>query len=252
MSIDYSEIAKSYDDHRSYPMSLIKDIVRLGNIKHGMKMLDIGCGTGNAACQLLELVNVAIIGIDKSASMLEKAREKSLDVICTDVDKNQLPFADNYFDVIIGTYVVHQFNNLEHVAAECYRVLNNGVLLLLTSSHEQIESAHPIIKEYFPSCIDIDKNRFPDIPEIKKLLNSAGFKDITCKEVGVTDIPIDEELEHSRSKRHPRPPVVLTQQEVKLVLAQMEGVHLLMTKLLYGGGLRLMECIRLRVGDVDF
>ena len=32
----------------------------------------------------------------------------------------------------------------------------------------------------------------------------------------------------------------------------MQGIHLLMAKLLYGGGLRLMECIRLRVGDVDF
>lgn len=68
----------------------------------------------------------------------------------------------------------------------------------------------------------------------------------------VLDISIDEELEHSRSKRHPRLPVVLIQKEVKSVLDQMQGVHLLMTKLLYGGGLRLMECIRLRVGDVDF
>ena len=68
----------------------------------------------------------------------------------------------------------------------------------------------------------------------------------------VLDIPIDEDLEHSRSKRHPRLPTVLTQKEVKLVFFQMQGVHLLMTKLLYGGGLRLMECIRLRVGDLDF
>ena len=32
----------------------------------------------------------------------------------------------------------------------------------------------------------------------------------------------------------------------------MQGIHLLMAKLLYGGGLRLMECIRLRIGDIDF
>jgi len=68
----------------------------------------------------------------------------------------------------------------------------------------------------------------------------------------VLDIPIDEVLEHSRSKRHPRMPVVLTQGEVKSVLDHMQGIHLLMVKLLYGGGLRLMECIRLRVGDLDF
>jgi integron integrase len=68
----------------------------------------------------------------------------------------------------------------------------------------------------------------------------------------VLDISIDDELEPIRSKRHPHLPVVLTQEEVKSILSQMQGVHLLMTKLLYGGGLRLMECIRLRVGDLDF
>jgi len=68
----------------------------------------------------------------------------------------------------------------------------------------------------------------------------------------VLDIPIDDVLEHSRSKRYSRIPVLLTQEEVKSVLGYMQGIHLLMAKLLYGGGLRLMECIRLRVGDLDF
>ena len=49
-----------------------------------------------------------------------------------------------------------------------------------------------------------------------------------------------------------RLPVVLTRDEVRAVLAQLSGVYLLMAKLLYGSGLRLMECVRLRVKDVDF
>jgi len=40
--------------------------------------------------------------------------------------------------------------------------------------------------------------------------------------------------------------------EVQRLLAAIEGKNALMTKLLYGSGLRLMECIRLRVQDVDF
>ena len=46
--------------------------------------------------------------------------------------------------------------------------------------------------------------------------------------------------------------MVLTKSEVQRVFAQMQGNHLLMAKLLYGAGLRLMECIRLRVQDLDF
>jgi len=38
----------------------------------------------------------------------------------------------------------------------------------------------------------------------------------------------------------------------KKVLAQMKGTHLLMAKLIYGTGIRLMECIRLRIQDIDF
>jgi integron integrase len=49
-----------------------------------------------------------------------------------------------------------------------------------------------------------------------------------------------------------RLPVVLTREEVRAVLAQLSGVHQLMAQLLYGSGLRLMECVRLRVKDLDF
>ncbi|MFQ5583948.1 MAG: integron integrase [Calditrichia bacterium] len=68
----------------------------------------------------------------------------------------------------------------------------------------------------------------------------------------VLDIPIDEEIAPIKAKKHPRPPVVMTQSEVQRVLAQMKGTHLLMAQLLYGGGLRLMECVRLRVQNIDF
>jgi len=68
----------------------------------------------------------------------------------------------------------------------------------------------------------------------------------------VLDQPIEGQIEPTRAKRHPRPPVVMTKSEVKRVLAHMHGIHLLMAKILYGSGLRLMECIRLRVQDLDF
>jgi integron integrase len=55
-----------------------------------------------------------------------------------------------------------------------------------------------------------------------------------------------------RAKRSRRAPVVLTREEVRRLLAQLEGRDWLMAGLLYGAGLRLMECLRLRVKDVDF
>ncbi|MDX1417853.1 MAG: phage integrase N-terminal SAM-like domain-containing protein [Candidatus Promineifilaceae bacterium] len=49
-----------------------------------------------------------------------------------------------------------------------------------------------------------------------------------------------------------RLPTVLTHEEAQRVLACLSGVHRLVGKLLYGSGLRLLECLRLRVKDLDF
>lgn len=56
----------------------------------------------------------------------------------------------------------------------------------------------------------------------------------------------------TRAKRPQRLPVVLSRDEVRAVLDRMPGVYGLMASLLYGTGMRLMECVRLRVKDVDF
>jgi integrase len=59
-------------------------------------------------------------------------------------------------------------------------------------------------------------------------------------------------IDQVRARRHPRLPVVMSQDEVRWVWAEMSGTHLLMAKLLYAGVLRLMECVRLRMQDEDF
>lgn len=56
----------------------------------------------------------------------------------------------------------------------------------------------------------------------------------------------------ARAKRPQRVPAVLTPAEVRRLLAELRGLHALMASLLYGTGMRLMECLRLRVQDVEF
>jgi len=70
------------------------------------------------------------------------------------------------------------------------------------------------------------------------------------REVLGTELPWMDDIR--RAKRPERLPVVLSRDEVMRLLGQMNGTHELMAGLLYGAGLRLMECVRLRVQDVDF
>ncbi len=55
-----------------------------------------------------------------------------------------------------------------------------------------------------------------------------------------------------RPRRSSKLPVVFTKEEVNSVIGQLYGTKKLMAVLLYGSGLQLMECIRLRVKDIDF
>jgi integrase len=64
------------------------------------------------------------------------------------------------------------------------------------------------------------------------------------------ELPAIEHVE--RAQRPSRLPEVFTPEEARVVLSHMEGTPRLMASLLYGGGLRLMEYVWLRVKDVDF
>lgn len=55
-----------------------------------------------------------------------------------------------------------------------------------------------------------------------------------------------------RAKPSQRVPIVLSVNEVHRLMANLDGMYALMARLIYGSGMRLMECVRLRVKDVDF
>ena len=64
------------------------------------------------------------------------------------------------------------------------------------------------------------------------------------------DLPWLDDIVRARRPKHL--PVVLTRDEVRAVISKLDGTPRLMATLLYGAGLRLLECVRLRVQDLDF
>jgi len=81
---------------------------------------------------------------------------------------------------------------------------------------------------------------------------NLAFNSIVFLYKQVLDIPIAGDLEPVRSKKPVRLPVVLSKGEVGQLLMAMSGVRSLMAKVMYGGGLRVMEVLRLRIQDIDF
>jgi len=70
------------------------------------------------------------------------------------------------------------------------------------------------------------------------------------RDVFKQDLPYVSQIERARKPK--RVPVVFTRAETRSVLANLRGTHSLIVGLLYGSGLRLMECVRLRVKDIEF
>jgi integrase len=75
---------------------------------------------------------------------------------------------------------------------------------------------------------------------------------LRCLYCDVLKTPLDLPIDAIRAKKPKRLPTVLTKEETLKVIEHLSGTQRFMAKLLYGGGLRLMECLRLRVKDLDF
>ena len=223
MKIDYDTISETYDNHRSWGHSEILQLIRFAKIEPGMKILDLGCGTGNLSAQLLKSILVVTIGIDKSLQMLKKANRKSLQVLCGDADHRILPLKDNSFDLVIGAYVIHKIKNSMALIRGCYRILNNGALILITSSHDQIENLHPVLKEFFPSLIELDMKRFPELTELDGSFQSAGFKSIKHEELVINRIPIDTDYLTKVKNKFVSTFHLLSEEEFKVGVEKLEA-----------------------------
>jgi ubiquinone/menaquinone biosynthesis C-methylase UbiE len=126
--------------------------------KAGMKVLDIGCGTG---AQLVEYKRLScqIFGVDTSPSMLKQARIKLGErAELYQVSGNSLPFPDHHFDIILLTIVLHE------MAADVQKIV-------LREAHRVMkETGHIVIIDFHPGPLKPVKGWF-----YRVIINIAEF-----------------------------------------------------------------------------
>ena len=99
--------------------------------------------------------------------------------------------------------------------------------------------------EAFLTWLAVERN-------VAKSTQNQAFNALIFLYRDVLKCPLDGRINAVRSRGKQRLPVVMSKEETRQMLNAMSGATHLMVKLLYGSGLRLMECIRLRVKDIDF
>lgn len=109
--------------------SYLECIIEASHFKKSDVVLDVGTGTGIIARAVKPYVK-HVVGLDISASMLEKGKWEGFSVIKWDI--SDLLFANNTFDKVIARMVFHHIlNNLDRALLRCYDLLkNNGIVIV--------------------------------------------------------------------------------------------------------------------------
>lgn len=109
-----------------------RDLATLAGVTTGSRVLDIGTGTGVAAAVAADL-GASAVGIDPSLDMLEVAHRAHPEVEFLAAQAIDLPFADGAFDVILGTFVLAHFANVQTALFELLRVTRPGGIVAFTT-----------------------------------------------------------------------------------------------------------------------
>lgn len=128
----YGSWAEFYDRPGNRLIDLEQPIVReiLDGLTPGVA-LDAACGTGRHSAYLASLGH-RVIGVDSSAAMLERAREKVPGGEFHEADLQDLPFPDDHVDVVVCALALMHVPDLEPVLAELVRVLRPGGSLVIS------------------------------------------------------------------------------------------------------------------------
>jgi ubiquinone/menaquinone biosynthesis C-methylase UbiE len=198
VSVDYSRLARDYDDvradeavDRAFWFAALMDV---GHLRHDERILDLGAGTGRFSRFALEFARV--VAVDISPAMLSEARAKGTPNLIR-ADACALPFCQDAFDATLLVMVLHQVDDYRRALRETARVSRRAVI---ATSDMRMRSLG-ILEEAFPSLLAIDRARFPPIEELVAALKEVGFPhvDIEARPLRRT-FPVAWELERVRRK----------------------------------------------------
>jgi len=167
-SVNYNEISKIYDDVREGDVILIDHFLQELPADDFLKILDIGCGTGNYTAlfqKVTQAKHYRVHGIEPSEGIISKARQKNSQVIFKQAAAEDIPLEADFFDFVYMTDVIHHIPDVRKMFAEIHRILKpQGKACIATQSHKQIEKRP--IAQFFPGTVRVDQERYPDIDQV--------------------------------------------------------------------------------------
>jgi SAM-dependent methyltransferase len=108
------------------------------------RVLEVGCGWGELAEWIARKTGADVVAVDLSPRMVDLARERGVDARLADVE--ELPFADETFDVVVAAWMLYHVPDLERGLAEIARVLRpGGTLVAATNSRLHLQELRDLV-----------------------------------------------------------------------------------------------------------
>ena len=202
--MDTKEEAEAYDamDHSGANDAFVARLFELG--AHG-KVLDIGCGPGHIALQLVtQKPELEVVGVDLSENMLKIAEEHR--AVCSQgervsfrmADAKGLDFPDDSFDTVCSNTILHHIPDPVPFLAEAWRVLKpGGVLLIRDLFRPSDESAVRAL---------VEQHVAGETPEAQELFRASLCAALTPEELvevarkaGISDAEVQEDSDRHMS-----------------------------------------------------
>lgn len=179
-----SSYGKSFESATRLFVSRLLDAA---DIKHGMRVLDLACGTG-IATSLAAARGARMSGVDFSPAMLKAARQRYPAIEFREADATALPFEEETFDVVIANFGMNHFSFPLDVLTEVRRVLKPEGRLVFTVWAASDESSFQTLAVEAVCAVGDPGPGLPAPPDgaldsiraCLRLLEDGGFDDAGC------------------------------------------------------------------------
>jgi ubiquinone/menaquinone biosynthesis C-methylase UbiE len=172
-------------------------LIELANPQPGERVLDIACGTGIVARNVVSLVGSKgiVMGLDANPDMIGMARamaeREHLSIDWHTGSAEQLPFADENFDLILCQFGLMFFTDRHAALKQMHRVLKTGGRVILSvwqaiDRHPFYQTIHEVTQRHLGKSSVQAVFSLGDVDELRKLLTDSGFRHITIESVSIT------------------------------------------------------------------